>query len=204
MRGVGPARPDGGVLLDIGTGTGDLLFDFARGMDPGPGKWTLVGLDLSFEMIRRAGSKLGDRAWFVQGSAERLPFTDGSADVVVSSFALRNVRKIISPVLSEIWRVLKPGGKALLLEMYAPDRPVVNWLHRLYLKTVLPAVGRAVLKGGWPDDYLSQTILNFWSPEHFRSLLEGSGFSEVGIRPLTGGIAVLHSAWKRPASAIIK
>jgi demethylmenaquinone methyltransferase/2-methoxy-6-polyprenyl-1,4-benzoquinol methylase len=178
------------TILDLGTGTGDLIAGSSFG-----GFW--MGLDLSLPMLRKASAKCGpERSAFFQAGAAAIPVASGSVDAVVSAFVLRNVKKILPEVLSEILRILKPGGRALLLEMYAPDHAALNALHRIYLKTALPAAGRLAFGSRWSGEYLPETILQFGSPRDFSGRLEASGFREISFRTLSGGIAALHSAKK--------
>lgn len=193
VRGLGPSGE--GTVLDLGTGTGDLLFDALK---RSPRPRTLLGLDLSLSMLLKASEKCrpAGGAFFLQAGADRLPVISETADAVVSAFVLRNVKTILKGVLSEIRRVLKPGGTVLLLEMYAPENAALRALHRLYLRTVLPAAGRAAFGRRWSGDYLPETIFHFGTPGQFSDRLREAGFREVSFRRLSGGIAALHSAKK--------
>ncbi len=183
-----------GVVLDIGTGTADLMLDLltqsrARGFVP-------VGLDLSFSMLSRAGVKLRGNARLLQGSAAAIPLADASCDAVMSAFVLRNIKRVMADALREAHRVLKPGGKVYLLEMYVPRNPALALLHGIYLRTILPLIGKLVFGGSGSQEYLADTIFGFGTPAEFSKTLGAAGFGEVKIQTLSGGIAVLHCAAK--------
>ena len=188
-----PAR-----ILDLGTGTGDLVLDLARAGTEG----SCIGLDLSGPMLDEAKRKLGAmgtgnlRSGFVQGSAAVIPLDSECLDAAMSAFVLRNVKKLLPQVLSEIERVLRPGGSVFFLEMYAPSGAVLSALHKVYLQMILPAIGKAVFGGRWSGGYLAETILGFGTPDQFSELLRIAGFEEVECSDLYGGIAAVHRARK--------
>ncbi len=153
-------------------------------------------MDLSLPMLQFARLKIPKGSGWAQASAERLPFRSGSFDAIMSAFTLRNLKKILPESLDEMWRVLKPGGRVFLLEMTVPPSKIIRTFHHLYLKTVLPMVGRAVFNKEWSGDYLSETILHFWTPEEFCKILIEAKFEGVQFKSISGGIAVLHSAVK--------
>jgi len=183
------------VVIDIGTGTGDLIFDYMKTRKT-TDETPVVGIDLSFSMLLRAQSKLKGESHWIQASAEKLPLGSNSCDALVSAFTIRNLKKILPQTLKEMWRVLKPGGKLFLLEMTVPPYWILKTLHHLYLKTILPIVGRTVFQKEWSGSYLSETILHFWSPDQFCKILTESRFQNVKYQTITGGIAVLHNASK--------
>ncbi|MGB2698436.1 MAG: ubiquinone/menaquinone biosynthesis methyltransferase [Candidatus Zixiibacteriota bacterium] len=191
------ARP-GMSVLDLCTGTGDLAFKIARKIGP---QGRLVGIDFSPEMLVLAETKkdqlnLNSRIDFRLCQAEDLPFESGSFDLVVSAFAMRNVRANLEKVLHEIFRVLKPCGQTVILEFSRPKIFILKLLHSLYLKTVIPLDGKLIFGSKWTSDYLSDSILNFFSPEDFSQKLTQAGFSQVRYFPLNFGIVVIHRARK--------
>ncbi len=153
-------------------------------------------MDLSLPMMRLAKEKTGNSVLLVQGSSERLPIASQSLDFVISAFVLRNVRKIMAETLSEIKRVLKPGGAALLLEMGLPEARWIRPFHRFYLKNILPLIGRSVLGPSWSRDYLAETIFQFWTPAEFCQIMAESGLRETRYEPLSMGLAGLYCGTK--------
>lgn len=191
------ARP-GMSVLDLCTGTGDLTFKIAKKIGP---QGRLVGVDFSKEMLSLAEKekkKLGldSRIDFRLSRAEDLPFESESFDLVVSAFAMRNVRANLEKVLDEIFRVLKPGGQTVILEFSRPGFCVLRILHYFYLKTVIPLDGKFIFGSKWSSDYLAESILHFFKPEGFCQKLSLAGFSQVRYFPLNFGIVVIHRAKK--------
>lgn len=191
------ARP-GMSVLDLCTGTGDLAFKIARKIGP---ERRLVGVDFSKEMLSLAEKKkkklgLDSRVTFRLSWAEDLPFESESFDLVVSAFAMRNVRANLEKVLDEIFRVLKPGGQTVILEFSRPNIFILKLLHFLYLKTVIPLNGKVIFGSKWSSDYLTESILHFFSPQDFCHKLFQAGFCRVRYFPLNFGIVVIHRAKK--------
>lgn len=180
-------RP-GEVVVDLCTGTGDLALALGRrGV-------RVVGVDFSRPMLERALRKDGRRGLrFVLGDALRLPLQDGSADGVTVAFGVRNFEDL--PMgLREMARVLRPGGRLVVLEFSHPRPGLFGALYRLYFQRVLPAVGRLVSGVRGPYGYLPATVDLFPDPPAFAELLRRAGFRDVVQKPLTGGIATLHAA----------
>ena len=184
----------GGVVLDFGCGTGDLIFDTIQ-QKQGEGL-KFLGMDLSLPMLSLAREKIGPKPLLVQASCEKIPLADQSVDSVISAFVLRNVRKIMAETLGEIRRVLKPGGEAHLLEMGVPKARILRPFHRLYLQAFLPLIGRAVFGEAWSRDYLAETIFQFWTPPEFCRLLTDAGFGPARYEPLSMGLAGLYHCRK--------
>jgi demethylmenaquinone methyltransferase/2-methoxy-6-polyprenyl-1,4-benzoquinol methylase len=191
------ARP-GMSVLDLCTGTGDLAFKIAKKIGS---KGRLVGIDFSTEMLSLAETKkeqlnLNSRIDFQLSRAEELLFESESFDLVVSAFAMRNVRANLETVLKEMFRVLKPGGQIVVLEFSRPQFFILKHLHSLYLKTVIPLNGKLIFGSKWSSDYLSESVLNFFSPEDFCKELSKVGFFKVRYYRLNSGIVVIHRARK--------
>jgi demethylmenaquinone methyltransferase/2-methoxy-6-polyprenyl-1,4-benzoquinol methylase len=136
----------------------------------------------------------GIQARFVQADAAFLPFRDGWISAVVSGFALRNFVSIPA-VLSEIARVLAPGGRLALLEVDSPRNAVVRWGHHVYFNRVVPLLG-GLLSDSWAYSYLPRSVAYLPEPAALCRILEMAGFHAVRRRQLSGGVAQLITAVK--------
>jgi demethylmenaquinone methyltransferase/2-methoxy-6-polyprenyl-1,4-benzoquinol methylase len=187
IDGAGPATR----LLDVCSGTGDLLVEFLR-RDAGRRG---VGIDLSSGMLVRGAEKLrrrgfAGRAWMSAGDAERLPVAAGCVDAVTVAFGIRNVGDPAA-ALREMFRVLRPGGRAVVLEFSTPEG-TLGAAYRLYFTHVLPRIGGWVSGDAGAYAYLPASVARFARPAEFGALMTAAGFSGVGWRSLTGGIAHLY------------
>lgn len=169
------------LVLDLACGTGDFA-EICRKAGA-----TAVGLDFSRGMLNAANRRFPGLGIFVQGDALRLPFADGSFTVAVSGFALRNF-VAIPPVLEELARVLKPGGRVGLLEVDKPRNRVVSAGHGLYFNRVVPVVG-GLIADRKAYRYLPQSA-SYLPPEaELRAMLESAGFDGIKKRsPMFGAI----------------
>jgi demethylmenaquinone methyltransferase / 2-methoxy-6-polyprenyl-1,4-benzoquinol methylase len=182
----GPLR-----VLDLCTGTADLLIE-AVGRHPSSQG---IGLDLSRPMLQRGARKLGDRALasrtlLCQGDAEALPFASAWFDAALVAFGIRNVGGK-GAALAEVGRVLRPGGRLVVLEFSMPRGPL-GVLYRLYFGHVLPRVGAVVSGDPGAYRYLPHSVAVFPPPSEFVALMGSAGFHDVHVRPLTAGIAQLY------------
>ncbi len=184
--------PVGGKVLDIGCGTGDLALAAAARVGPGG---RVTGVDFSEAMLARARDKAAaaraGNVEFVKASADDLPFAGGTFDAVVSAFVLRSLAGIRDRCAREMGRVLRPGGEAFLLELSRPPAPVLRLLHRLYLRFLLPSIGRFSAGPRWPRGYLESTVLEFPDPEDYREWFETAGLKCMSIERLSLGAASL-------------
>ena len=147
-------------------------------------------LEVGRERARKAG--LDDRVTFQEANAEALPFPDAMFDAVTIAFGIRNVPRI--PVaLSEMRRVLKPGGTAYVLEFSQVDVPVLDKFYETYSFKVIPAIGQRVAGDAEPYRYLVESIRRFPPPEAFARLMREAGFSRVAFTSMTGNVVALHS-----------
>lgn len=171
----------GDLVLDLACGTGDFA-EICRKAGA-----TAVGLDFSRGMLNAANRRFPGLGIFVQGDALRLPFADGSFTVAVSGFALRNF-VAIPPVLEELARVLKPGGRVGLLEVDKPRNRLVAAGHGLYFNRVVPVVG-GLIADRKAYRYLPQSA-SYLPPEaELRAMLESAGFGSIRKRsPMFGAI----------------
>lgn len=179
----------GSLVVDACCGTGDLALEFARAGA------RVVGVDFTPEMLARAERKRGRRgapgAVFVHGDALALPVADRVADVASVAFGLRNVADRRAG-LRELARVVKPGGRVLVLEFTQPPGRVLGAAYRLYFTRVLPRVGGAVSGDGGAYEYLPRTVLAWPQPERLAAEMAECGLADCGFELLTRGIACLH------------
>jgi demethylmenaquinone methyltransferase/2-methoxy-6-polyprenyl-1,4-benzoquinol methylase len=189
-------RP-GGRALDVAGGTGDLAAGLCRRVGPGG---QVVLSDINAEMLSEGRRRLLDRGLvanvrLIQANAERLPFPDGAFDCVTIGFGLRNVTDKPA-ALAEMQRVLKPGGRLLVLEFSRPAlaflRPIYDW----YSFQVLPRLGAAVADDGDSYRYLAESIRMHPDQETLLSLMQEAGLEDCRYHNLTGGIVALHLGFR--------
>jgi demethylmenaquinone methyltransferase/2-methoxy-6-polyprenyl-1,4-benzoquinol methylase len=159
----------------------------------------VLGLDFAHEMLRVGREKV-DRSGLagiglVRGDAMVLPVASATVDAVTMAFGIRNVFEPAKAV-SEIHRVLKPGGRLAILEFSMPRTPGVRSVYRWYFRHVLPRVGRLVSRHSEAYTYLPASVGAFFSPAEFSDLVTGAGFSDVRAVPLTLGIVYMYTARK--------
>lgn len=182
------------TVLDVATGTGDFAFEAARLLSP----HSVVGVDVAENMLARGMEKAKRKGLdrivsFRQGSAEGLPFSDGSFDAVCSAFGVRNFSDLDAG-LREMRRVLRPGGAVVILEFSRPHAFPVKQLYRAYSRTVLPMVGGWISRDPEAYRYLPSTIGEFPDGEEFLSHLRAAGFRSAHQLPMTFGIATAYDA----------
>jgi demethylmenaquinone methyltransferase/2-methoxy-6-polyprenyl-1,4-benzoquinol methylase len=191
-------------VIDIGTGTGDLIFDALK-LSNDKGKFT--GLDFSLRMLRLAQVKRRDLshqsgATFVMGSAMVLPFKSASFDGAMSAFVLRNVSDL--PMLfCEAFRILKPGGSLVTLDMFPPSKAWFSPLYSIYFYRIMPRIGALLARDRAAYQYLSDSVRQFHAPEKVAGMIEQAGFERVNLRKFLCGAVCLHSATKPRPSALI-
>lgn len=186
---VGLAEPRPGmVALDLASGTGDIALALAaRGS-------RVVGLDITHRMLQRARDKTPPRAvTFVTGDMMALPFPDASFDLVTTGYGIRNVPRIEQAV-TEIRRVLKPGGRFLSLDFNRPANAALRAVYLAYLTIVGSALGWAL--HGDPDTYryIPESIRRYPGAAAVAALLAAQGFEDSHVIPLLGGLMAIHSA----------
>lgn len=184
-------------LLDCATGTADQIISL---MQQNPCIVQAIGIDLAEKMLDIGKRKLlkynfNDKVSLLKASALCIPFEDESFDCVTMSFGIRNVT---SPAecLQEIYRVLKPGGKALILESSLPKNPVIKHLNLLYLRNLLPFLGGYISQKKEAYKYLNKTIETFPHGKEFCHLLEIHKFCKVKMHPLLFGSVTIYQADK--------
>ncbi|MEM8959460.1 MAG: bifunctional demethylmenaquinone methyltransferase/2-methoxy-6-polyprenyl-1,4-benzoquinol methylase UbiE [Pseudomonadota bacterium] len=190
------APRSGQALLDVAGGTGDIAFRFLK---RAPGSRATV-LDMTASMLeegrkRAEAQALEDQLSWVQGDAMALPFADGSFDVYTISFGIRNVTRI-EDALAEAFRVLRPGGRMMVLEFSQLPNPLMQWAYDRYSFNVIPTMGQVIARDRDSYQYLVESIRNFPDQESFAQMIRRAGFEQVRYRNLSMGIAALHSGWK--------
>ncbi len=179
-------RP-GDDVLDACCGTGDLaLADLRNG-------GRVTGLDFSERMLERARRKSAAIEW-VRGDLLELPFPDRSFDAATVGFGVRNVEDL-ERGLSELRRVLRPGGRLAILEITQPRGPLAPF-YRVWFNRIVPALGR-VLPGGSAYTYLPASVRRFPDPEELAELVSDTGFTDVRYRLMAAGIVALHTGAAR-------
>ncbi|MFB2532002.1 bifunctional demethylmenaquinone methyltransferase/2-methoxy-6-polyprenyl-1,4-benzoquinol methylase UbiE [Paracoccus sp. p4-l81] len=188
-------RP-GQRLLDVAGGTGDISFRFLR---RAPGAHATV-CDMTHPMLvegrkRAEAEQMAESLNWVTGDAMSLPFPDNSFDVYTISFGIRNVTRI-ADALSEAWRVLRPGGRLMVLEFSQIPVPALQWAYDRYSYNVIPLMGEIVAKDRDSYQYLVESIRKFPDQDSFLAMIRAAGFGNASYRNLSMGIAALHSGWK--------
>ncbi|MEW6999708.1 bifunctional demethylmenaquinone methyltransferase/2-methoxy-6-polyprenyl-1,4-benzoquinol methylase UbiE [Colwelliaceae bacterium BS250] len=189
-------RP-GNSILDLAGGTGDLTAKFSKLTGP-TGKVILA--DINSSMLNVGRDKLRDlgivgNVDYVQANAEALPFDDNSFDIVTIAFGLRNVTDK-DKALRSIFRVLKPGGRLLVLEFSKPEHQLLNKAYDFYSFNILPKMGELVAKDGASYQYLAESIRMHPDQETLKAMMETAGFEQTTYHNLTGGIVALHKGYK--------
>ena len=183
-------------LLDVAGGTGDISFRFLK--RAGSGHATVC--DLTEPMLvagrqRAEAASMAESLDWVVGDAMALPFADNSFDVYTISFGIRNVTRP-QEALNEAYRVLKPGGRLMVLEFSQIPTPALQWAYDRYSFNMIPAMGQVIANDRASYQYLVESIRRFPDQETFLGMVRSAGFEQAKYRNLTMGIAALHSGWK--------
>lgn len=191
---LGADRP---LILDLGTGTGDLAFSAAK---ISHGKARVIGLDFSLPMIRlaqakRAGAPHGASTAFIQASAMAVPLRQNIFDGAMTAFVLRNVTDL-PRFFAEAHHVLKPGGKFVSLDMFPPPPGWFAKLYAIYFYSIMPWIGGLLGGDRQAYLYLSESVRQFHSPETVAKLIAQAGFHDVAIRKFLRGAVCMHIAAK--------
>jgi demethylmenaquinone methyltransferase/2-methoxy-6-polyprenyl-1,4-benzoquinol methylase len=182
-------------VLDVATGTGDVAVAFAAA-----GVERITGLDRSEGMLAVGREKverrgLGTRVRLIEGDALDMPFADGSFDVSTMAFGLRNLPDYAGGI-SEMARVVRSGGRVLVLEFFPPRSSLFHSLYRFYLGRILPIVGRIISGSDEAYRYLASSIETFIAHEDMMRYMNEAGLIEIDKKMLTGGIAYIYSGTK--------
>lgn len=189
-------RP-GNKVLDLAGGTGDLTAKFSKlvGKDG-----QVVLADINSSMLNVGRDKLRNKGIvgnvdYVQANAEFLPFEDNTFDVATIAFGLRNVTNKDN-ALKSLYRVLKPGGRLLVLEFSKPQSALLNKAYDFYSFNILPKMGELVAKDGESYKYLAESIRMHPDQETLKAMMDDAGFEQTSYHNLTGGIVALHKGFK--------
>lgn len=170
-------------VLDVACGTGDLAATI--------GAPTVVGADFTRAMLRRARAKHRSRAAWTAADALRLPHPDAAFDAVTIAFGVRNFADLRRG-LRELRRVLRPGGRLVILELVMPDRGAARRAYTLYLGGWIPSLGRVLAPGPTAAyRYLADSIQDFGTAEDLAKIVRDAGFTKVAVEPQTMGVAAI-------------
>lgn len=194
MDWVNPRK--GQRLLDAAGGTGDISFRFLKRA----GNAHATVLDLTAEMLQEGKSRaeavhLDQHLEWVVGDAMALPFINNTFDVYTISFGIRNVTRP-QEALNEAFRVLKPGGRLMVLEFSHIPNDLLRWAYDRYSFNLIPALGQIIVNDRESYQYLVESIRKFPNQDSFLEMVRSAGFENAKYRNLSMGIACLHSGWK--------
>ena len=190
LKGIQPGR-----ILDVATGTGDFAIAALR-LDP----VEVVGVDIAEEMLKQGRAKLkknglDSTVTLQSGEAESLHFESGHFDAAIVAFGARNFEDL-DKGLKEMHRVIRPGGKIVVLEFSRPRHFPFRQIYFLYFRRILPFIGRLISKSKDAYRYLPDTVMRFPEGADFISILSGIGFSQCREERLTFGIATIYTGVK--------
>ncbi len=183
---------DGDIILDLACGTGDFAIESTK-----RAACTVIGADIALEMLKLGAGKVRKQQpiSFVNADGEQLPLKNNIMDGVTIAFGIRNMGVIID-ALREMNRVLKPGGKAVILEFSTPTSALFKGIYLFYFNKILPAIGRLVSKDPQAYRYLPESVGNFPAIDEFSALMREAGFDNISYWKLLNGIAVIYRGIK--------
>ena len=181
-----------GLILDVCSGTGDVAIEVS-------GKSDVVSSDFCYEMLELCSSKISKKGILnvscIQNDAENLSFADSTFDGAVVAFGIRNVADI-RKALSEMHRVVKKGGKVVVLEFSKPTNPIFKAGYYFYFKKILPVIGRIFSKDDGAYSYLPSSVMAFPERDEFSKLMEEPGLRNIEYHDLTFGIVTVYVGTK--------
>jgi len=182
-------------ILDIATGTGDLAIAALK-LNPGH----ITGIDISRKMLEAGKEKIirrgfSDKISLIEGDSEKINFGDSSFDVVMVAFGVRNFSDPLKG-LSEMNRVLRPGGLVMILEFSKPSGAFFRQIYIFYFLRILPFIGKMFSKNRTAYRYLPESVMQFPDNEQFIDVVRKAGFTSVNQKKLTGGIASVYTGLK--------
>jgi demethylmenaquinone methyltransferase/2-methoxy-6-polyprenyl-1,4-benzoquinol methylase len=184
------------LILDVATGTGDFAFEALKALKPEK----IIGVDISRGMLDIAEQKiqkrnLGDKFEVKLGDSEKLPFEADEFDAVTVAYGVRNFENLETG-LADIQRVLKPGGKAVVLEFSKPRVFPVKQLYNFYFNYITPGIGKIFSKDARAYSYLPESVAAFPDGKSFVALMDKVGFKNTKHRPLMFGICSIYTGVK--------
>jgi demethylmenaquinone methyltransferase/2-methoxy-6-polyprenyl-1,4-benzoquinol methylase len=187
----------GHSVLDIAGGTGDLTAKFSRIVGS---EGTVVLADINDSMLKVGRDRLMDRGIvdnirFSQADAQHLPFPDNTFDVISIAFGLRNVTDK-DMALRSMLRVLKPGGRLLVLEFSKPENPILSKVYDSYSFSILPKLGKLFASDADSYQYLAESIRMHPDQETLQGMMDNAGFANTDFHNMTGGVVALHRGVK--------
>ncbi len=177
------------IILDVACGTGDLSIELKSNA-----KATVIGSDFCRPMLEVASNKT-NRVPFLEADAMQMSFADESFDAVTIAFGLRNLANVENG-LSELRRIIKPGGRLVVLEFSSPVVPGFRGLFNFYFSNILPRIGGLVSGDRGAYEYLPDSVSKFPDQKGLKSMMSGVGFDKVDFQNLTGGIAAIHTGFR--------
>ena len=182
-------------VLDVACGTADFTIEIAQKVAKGS---EVIGVDISEGMMavgREKIKKAGVSAELLVADCEDLPYADNTFDRISVGFGVRNFEHL-ELGLSQMCRVLTPGGKLVILELSVPSNAFIRWCYKLYFLKILPAIGGMISGNRGAYEYLPASVLRFPGPEKFIPMLKSAGFAQVDHTSLTLGICRMYVAKK--------
>jgi demethylmenaquinone methyltransferase/2-methoxy-6-polyprenyl-1,4-benzoquinol methylase len=184
------------TILDVATGTADLAILAQKSLHPDK----ITGIDISEGMLELGRKKIAAAGFLnielQKGDSEKINFPDNSFDAITVSFGVRNFENLGNG-LREMYRVLKPGGKLMVLEFSKPKASAFKGIYKLYMNVVAPGVGKMISKNQAAYQYLNDSVQVFPEGQDFINILETSGFSETSLKALSWGICTIYCGLKR-------
>ena len=183
-------------ILDVATGTGDFALEAYKRLSPDK----IVGIDISHEMLELGRKKvakkgLDDKIELIKADSENLPFNDSSFDAVTASFGVRNFENLEAGIL-ENYRVLKPGGRIVILEFTKPRSFPFKQLFNIYFRYVLPVIGKVKSKDPAAYKYLYESVQAFPDYDAFLKVMKNVGFKSCSWTSLSFGICAIYQGEK--------
>ena len=184
------------IVLDVATGTADVAIMTMKYLTPEK----IIGIDISTGMLalgrdKIAKAMLNKQIELLEGDSETINFPDNSFDAVTVAFGVRNFEHL-SLGLKEMLRVLKPGGKLVVLEFSRPKQSGFKGLYKLYMKLVAPGIGKLISKNKAAYQYLNDSVQAFPEGEEFKNILQDSGYSDTYLKTLSLGICTIYCGTK--------